>query len=348
MTFWSNRLRHGMVASPAGLWGAQGAHPANVSCQEVRTADGVTLSVIDTGERHKPALVFVHGLSQSSSCWRMQFLSTALRSRYRLVAIDLRGHGRSQGAFGAVAQDGRVLPLLHDDYYCAPGDQVGTSRRWSHDIDAVISGLNLHLPVLVGWSYGAVVLCDYMSTHGGLGEASRAVLINTTPGLMPPGTPDVGGEHVFQPAVPPAVFRTLEMNLIAEPPAPSTAASIIEGLAAFVELALSDGVSGRPPAARDEIIAAVSYNLQLPPAARQAIISREIDHRAFLASLPEADRKKIGILCGGADAVMQSANTAVQFQRCGLSVDLIADEGHSFFARNPALFEERLLRLLEG
>lgn len=350
MSIFSYKFQDAIAAAPADAYGAggSGAGLGGFARKQVKTEDGVTLSAIDTGEAAKPALVFIHGLSQSALCWEEQFRSAALRARYRLVALDLRGHGQSQGAFGAAAGDGRLLPRLDPELYCVPGNPAATSRLWAKDIDAVIGGLGLRSPALVGWSYGAVVICDYMSTHGGLGAASRVVLINTTPGLMPPGTPEVGGEHVFQPAVPPAVFRTLEMNLISEPPVPSTAASVIEGLTAFVELALSDGVNGRAAATRDEIVAAVSYNLQLPPAARQAIISREIDHRAFLASLPEADRKKIGVLCGGADAVMQSANTAIQFQRCGLSVDLIADEGHSFFARNPALFEQRLLHLLQG
>lgn len=350
MSNWVNCGVQGIVASPVDGSGVgvpvEGRELRPVR-RQVRTNDGVELSVIDTGEHDKPALLFVHGLSQSALCWDRQFASARLRARFRLVAVDLRGHGQSQGAFGAIGVGGQRLPTLDPAAYCRPGDQIATAHGWSQDISAVIGALDLQAPTLVGWSYGAVVICDYMATHAGLGADSKVVLMATTPGLMPPGTPEVGGDRVFSAAVPPAVFKTLDLNLLEDPVVPSTPASVIDGLSAFVALALADSVAGRPPATRDEIVSAVAYNLLLPPEARQAIISREIDHRAFLVSLSDADRKKIRVICGGADAVMQSANTSVQFQRCGLEVDVLTNEGHSFFARNPALFEDRLLGFID-
>jgi pimeloyl-ACP methyl ester carboxylesterase len=41
-----------------------------------------------------------------------QFADPELRERFRLVALDLHGHGESQGAFGAVDQEGsRYYPV---------------------------------------------------------------------------------------------------------------------------------------------------------------------------------------------------------------------------------------------
>src|SRR5690606_27050579 len=78
-------------------------------------------------------------------CWRRQYESD-LADDYRLVAFDLRGHGMS----GAPDRSGG---------YTDP-------RVWADDIAAIIGELRLENPVLVGWSYGGFVICDYVRQHG--------------------------------------------------------------------------------------------------------------------------------------------------------------------------------------
>jgi pimeloyl-ACP methyl ester carboxylesterase len=58
--------------------------------------DGVVLMVDDTGERDLPAILLLHGLSSARSTW--QRLTDKLAGRYRLVALDDRGHGESSHA----------------------------------------------------------------------------------------------------------------------------------------------------------------------------------------------------------------------------------------------------------
>ena len=41
-----------------------------------------------------------------------------------------------------------------------------TGTLWADDVAAIISQLGLDRPVLVGWSYGAFVISDYVRTHG--------------------------------------------------------------------------------------------------------------------------------------------------------------------------------------
>jgi pimeloyl-ACP methyl ester carboxylesterase len=67
---------------------------------------------------------------------------------------------------------------------------------WAHDLAAVIDELRLKRPMLVGWSYGAFVICDYVRAYGqdeisginlvagavNLGEASFGTLIG--PGFL--------------------------------------------------------------------------------------------------------------------------------------------------------------------
>jgi pimeloyl-ACP methyl ester carboxylesterase len=104
---------------------------------------GCRLHVVETGNRQGQPILFIHGFSQSVLSWSAQLGSGLLR-RYRLVAIDLRGHGESD------------RPLTgYDD-----------SRLWADDVDAVIRELSLEQPVLCGWSYGPFVMLDYVRQHG--------------------------------------------------------------------------------------------------------------------------------------------------------------------------------------
>jgi non-heme chloroperoxidase len=84
-------------------------------------------------------------LSQSHLCWAKQYQS-ALAEEFRLVAYDLRGHGMSEA------------PLEPEHYTNA--------RLWADDVAAIIDQLRLDRPVLVGWSYGGFVICDYLRAHG--------------------------------------------------------------------------------------------------------------------------------------------------------------------------------------
>src|SRR5512139_235086 len=57
----------------------------------ITTPDGVTIHY-ETMGAGRP-LVFVHGWSMSARVWRYQ--TEALASAYRVVTVDLRGHGES-------------------------------------------------------------------------------------------------------------------------------------------------------------------------------------------------------------------------------------------------------------
>lgn len=110
---------------------------------KVTGGGGVKLHVTDQGPEEAPALLFIHGWSQHSICWAAQ---APLAERFRVVALDLRGHGSSD----------------------APQDEAAYSDTalWGDDIHAVITELGLKQTVLIGWSYGARVIASYIATHG--------------------------------------------------------------------------------------------------------------------------------------------------------------------------------------
>jgi non-heme chloroperoxidase len=106
---------------------------------------GLRLHVREWGRTDGPPIVFLHGWSQSHLCWHMQYESE-LADEFRLVAFDLRGHGMSEAPLGP-------------QHYTHPG-------LWAYDVAAIVEELELKRPVLVGWSYGAFVICDYLRAYG--------------------------------------------------------------------------------------------------------------------------------------------------------------------------------------
>jgi pimeloyl-ACP methyl ester carboxylesterase len=78
------------------------------------------LHVRDFGPEDAPPILLLHGWSQHHLCWTKQFES-ALADEFRLIAIDLRGHGQSE----------------------APRDPEAytTGKLWADDVAAVISSL---------------------------------------------------------------------------------------------------------------------------------------------------------------------------------------------------------------
>lgn len=116
----------------------------------VTLSDGGRVRVVERGPADAPAVVFVHGWCCSAFTWRHVLASVAAEGR-RAVAIDLRGHGRS---------DKPLDPAL----YTLPA--LGR-----HLID-VLDALAVERAVLVGHSMGGAVAVratlDAPSRVGGL------------------------------------------------------------------------------------------------------------------------------------------------------------------------------------
>jgi non-heme chloroperoxidase len=100
---------------------------------------GVRLHAVETGDLSGRPIVFIHGVSQCWLAWSRQ-LSSDLANTFRLVAVDIRGHGLSD----------------------KPHEGYADSRLWADDVRAVIRALDLDHPVLCGWSYGPLVSLDYL------------------------------------------------------------------------------------------------------------------------------------------------------------------------------------------
>jgi pimeloyl-ACP methyl ester carboxylesterase len=111
----------------------------------VTSDDGTRLFYRDSGG-HLPVIVLIHGFLQNSLSWQRQFADADLCAAFRLIAFDLRGHGRS-------------------DKPEAPEAYLET-ERWADDVAAVLDELGIDKAVLVGWSYGGYVISDYLRKFG--------------------------------------------------------------------------------------------------------------------------------------------------------------------------------------
>lgn len=111
----------------------------------VTTPDGVRLSVREWGDPAGRPILFIHGVVQSHLAFLRQFAAEELKG-CRLVAYDCRGHGES----GKPAD-----PVFYQDHL-----------RWAGEVQAVIDGMALDRPILVGWSMGGRIIGQYLTVYG--------------------------------------------------------------------------------------------------------------------------------------------------------------------------------------
>jgi non-heme chloroperoxidase len=126
---------------------------------------GIQLNLSETGKPNGRPILFIHGFSQCGLAWNRQ-LTSELTEDCRLVAMDIRGHGRSD----------------------KPREGYSESKLWADDIHAAIQALGLDHPLLCGWSYGPLAILDYIRHYG---DADVAGLVFVG-GITKLGTPEAG------------------------------------------------------------------------------------------------------------------------------------------------------------
>lgn len=131
----------------------------------IEVEDGVRMSYQDRGSG-KP-IVFVHGWGGSGEVWDYQVLDLA--DKYRVITVDLRGHGDSDKPWGDYSYD----------TFCA-------------DLKTLMKKLNLKDVTLVGWSMGGHIGLKYLQTIGA--PVSRLVLTGSGPRFLKAPDAPYGGE----------------------------------------------------------------------------------------------------------------------------------------------------------
>ncbi|PXY31999.1 alpha/beta fold hydrolase [Prauserella muralis] len=263
---------------------------------EVVGAGGVRIGVRVEGTETAPAVVFVHGWAQSARAWDAQFADPELRRRFRLVALDLRGHGASD-----VPRGGYDDPVA-----------------WAGDLAAVL-GIAGQPAVVVGWSYGGLVIADYLRVHGTRDLA----------GIMLAGAiTEIGKGHPGG-RVGPAMRAALPDALSEDP------AVALPALSALCTGMASDPVPG--PLAQ----ALLGTSLTVPPSVRSALFRRDVDSSDALAAV---DVPAL-VLHGTEDAVVDvSAGEYAAGKIPGAESRWLPGVGHLPFAEAAREFNTTLLR----
>jgi non-heme chloroperoxidase len=244
---------------------------------------GTQLHVIETGNRDRRAIVFIHGFSQSGVAWSRQ-LGSDLADSHRLVAVDLRGHGLSD----------------------KPADAYGDSRLWADDVHAVIRALDLERPVLSGWSYGPLVILDYLR-HYGEDEISGVNFVG--------GVTKLGGEEAL--SVLTAEFLGLIPGFFA-----ADVEESVRSLDELLRLCFTRNLS------MDEHYKMLGWSVTVPPHVRRALFARSFDNDDLLPRLA----KPVLITHGAEDRVVKPAVIEQQMSRIARAeVRLFSGAGHACF-----------------
>ena len=119
--------------------------PTPIATHEILGGGGLKLCAREWGNPQGPALLFIHGWSQSDLCWLNQVRGD-LANIFRIVTFDLRGHGLSEKPTGP--------------------EHYADGQLWADDIAAVIGQTGLEQPTLVAWSYGGYIVADYLRAYG--------------------------------------------------------------------------------------------------------------------------------------------------------------------------------------
>lgn len=134
-----------------------------VGLRQFTASDGARIAYCDEGEGRP--LVFLHGLMADSGFFERQ---RTLADSFRMVAVDLRGHGGSPA-----------------------GGAAPTIRRLAADISELAGALELAGAVGIGWSLGAAVLWRVLAGPAS-DKFAAAVVVDMTPRVLNDGGWDLG------------------------------------------------------------------------------------------------------------------------------------------------------------
>jgi len=131
--------------------------------------NGITIHYLTAGDQARPAVVLLHGFTQTSHMWTKDVIP-ALAEHHFVIAPDLRGSGDS-----AKPADGYDKRTLASDVY------------------EVVRSLGIQEVLLVGHDFGAAVAYAYAAEHRS--EVAKLVIYEM---LMPGfGYEDALGSHPF-------------------------------------------------------------------------------------------------------------------------------------------------------
>ncbi len=209
----------------------------------VEGAGSTRLFVEENGDPTRPTILWIHGYCQCRLSWDRQFDNDELATQFHMVRLDLRGHGLS---------DKPTDPAAFQE-----------DKNWADDVHAVISALQLHKPILAGWSYGGFIICDYIR-HYGQDNLGGLIFVAAATEMGRPEANALLGTKFLQ--LVPGFFST-------DYAVGSTALQQFMGMATYEEL---------DP---HTFYYLVGFNSVTLPASRQGMFMRELDNGALMQTI---------------------------------------------------------------
>jgi len=266
----------------------------------IQGGGGIQLHVREWGNASAPSILFIHGWSQNHLCWSKQYKSELAKS-YRLVALDLRGHGMSEAPREASAYQNPQL--------------------WADDIAAIMKELLLEHPILVGWSYGGFIICDYLRAYG-QENISGIVFAGAATTLHPPTLSEFIGPGFIN-VVTDAISEDLPTSLLA--------------MRQFMHNCIAR------PLALEDLETALCWQMVVRPDVRGALVTREINSDDVLRSL----RVPLLVAHGRQDYVVLPTMAEHVLETCPkATASWYDDVGHAPFLEDPARFNRELAELV--
>ena len=215
--------------------------------------------------------------------------------------MDMRGHGLSD----------------------KPRHAYTDSKLWADDVRAAIRALSLDHPILCGWSYGPLVILDYIRHYGE--DAISAI-------HFVGGVTKLGSEEALSVITP--EFLSLVPGLFsADVEESARSLESLLRMCFFQELSAED------------LYLMLGYNVSVPPYVRQAMFSRSFDNDDLLPRIG----KPVLITHGVEDAVVKPA--VVDQHKAGImhgQIQVMARAGHAAFWDDATTFSERLRAFAES
>ena len=161
---------HSAVAAPAPPTATHKAIPVTVAQLDAfdakktsaKVPNGQTLAYIETGRRDGPPLLLVHGFTDNARDWLM--IAPYLEDHYRLIIVDLRGHGAS-----------------------SKPECCYTRLDFAYDLKLLLDHLGIDKTDIAGHSLGSMVVqafAEYWPER-----TRKVVLVSSSGGLKPNPTP---------------------------------------------------------------------------------------------------------------------------------------------------------------
>jgi non-heme chloroperoxidase len=125
----------------------------------IQADDGVRLDVVETGDPAGHPVVLLAGFKAAATSWHFQ-LRPLQKAGYRVLAVDLRGHGAAEH----------------------PASGVDMDRR-GEDVRNVLEALELQEVALIGGSMGGDTIWSYLGRHGD-SRVRSVVVVDQTPKML--------------------------------------------------------------------------------------------------------------------------------------------------------------------